>query len=110
MSIILSFLLRIYSFHGKYFYEENEKDDFRARNLYEAALRKWQRSEPGQEKPDDFTYMEIMAHLARVEKRAGNFDQAIQYLELLKRVSPSPVTIQEQIDQLKKDRPSTAKP
>jgi tetratricopeptide (TPR) repeat protein len=82
-------------------YEENQKDTFRARNLYECALRKWQASESTKKTPDDFTYMQITGHLARLEERDGRLPEAIRYLELLEKVSPSPQAIRKQIDDLK---------
>lgn len=81
--------------------EENHQDTVRARNLYEAALRKWEQTEPAKDKPDEFGLMQITGHLARLEERAGHIDKAIAYLERLRSVSPNPDSIQAQIDRLK---------
>jgi len=82
-------------------YEENRNDDSRARNLYEAALRKRQNLAAAQRDPDDVVFMQITGHLARLENRVGNLDQAIRYFEMLQKVSPSPESVQKQIDELK---------
>lgn len=81
--------------------EENRHDDFRARNLFEAAARKWERSEAGKEEPDKFAFMQITGRLARLEARQGNIVKAISYLEMLREVSPNPESIQRQIGTLK---------
>jgi tetratricopeptide (TPR) repeat protein len=80
--------------------EENHQDPVRARNLFEAALRKWEQTERAKDKPDEFGYMQITGHLARLEERAGHIDKAIAYLEQLRTVSPNPDSIQSQIERL----------
>jgi tetratricopeptide (TPR) repeat protein len=81
-------------------FQENRHDSLRARNLFELALRKWNTSEPGKADPDNFTYMQITAHLARLEEEERHFEKAITYLKLLQKVSPHPDKIQEQISEL----------
>lgn len=82
-------------------YEENRGDDLRARTLFEAALREWQASESGKEKPDEFALMQLTGHLARLEERQGRHQPAIGYLERLLKVSPHPEAIQKWIDKLR---------
>ena len=82
-------------------YEQNYHDPGRARNLFEAALRNWQRSDAAKVERDDLSFMEITAHLARLEEKEGHLAQAIFYLEMLRKVSPSPGGVQKQIDALK---------
>ncbi len=84
--------------------EENHHDDFRARNLYELALRKWQHTEAGKPDPDKFVLMEITGRLARLEERAGHLDKAIAYLEMLASVSANPAGVKQQIEELKAKR------
>lgn len=84
--------------------EQDRHDPVRARNLFEAALRKWEQTQRAKEKPDEFGYMQITGHLARLEERAGNVEKAIAYLELLRAVSPNPDSIQRQIEHLKSQR------
>jgi hypothetical protein len=85
---------------GKLF-EEDRKDDLRARNLFELALRKWERSESGKAEPDKFAFQQITGHLARLEEREERLEKALEYLELLRGVSPNPDKIQEQIVELR---------
>jgi tetratricopeptide (TPR) repeat protein len=82
-------------------FEEDRKDDLRARNLFELALRKWERSESGKAEPDKFVFQQITGHLARLEEREERFEKALEYLELLRAVSPNPDKIQEQIAELR---------
>jgi hypothetical protein len=88
--------------------EENHKDDFRAHNLYELALKKWEVSESGKKEPDELTFMQITMHQARLEERAGRLPDAIRYLEMLEKVSPNPVAIRQQIEEMKARSASTA--
>jgi tetratricopeptide (TPR) repeat protein len=81
--------------------EENHHDAIRARNLYLAALQKWQRSQSGKDDPDQFSYMQITAGLAHLEEGEGHYAKAIEYLEMLRRVSPSADGVQAHIDALK---------
>jgi len=48
---------------------------------------------------------EILGGLFQVELQQGHFDQAIGYLEQLKKVSPSPESIQRQIDEIRRSHP-----
>jgi tetratricopeptide (TPR) repeat protein len=82
-------------------YEENRHNNFRAINLFEAALRQWQRGESNKRDADEFTYEQIVAHLARIEEKEAHWDRAIPYLEMLRKVSPRPEQIQKQIDDLR---------
>src|SRR5258708_3903046 len=61
-------------------FDENHHDPARARNLWELALRNWQRSEGPKEKPDKFSLNQILSHLAFLEESQGNYQQAINYL------------------------------
>lgn len=82
-------------------YDENRRDPARARNLFELALAKWQRLELSKPHPDRIAFMQIIGHLARLEKNAGRLDHALHYLTLLHKVSPHPDLIQQQIDALR---------
>jgi hypothetical protein len=44
-------------------------------------------------------YDDITVSLAQLEERAGNWSQAIKYLEMAKQVSPYSNDIQKQIDE-----------
>ena len=81
-------------------YLEGRNDDTRARNLYLAALRSWGRENAGQADPDDFLLGHILGSLAKLEEHEGNTAKALEYLKLLKKVSPTPEAIQQQINAL----------
>lgn len=83
-------------------FSENRNNPDRARNLWEIALRKWQEQEKAGLKPNELSYQEITANLAKTEEKAGNITQAIVYLKMLKEKSPVPETVQRQIDDLQK--------
>lgn len=81
--------------------EEHRHDAARARNLWEAALRKWDQRNAGLPEPDNVTRAALLGHLARLEERAGNSRRAIEHLEALKPLSPAPQAIQFQIEELR---------
>jgi tetratricopeptide (TPR) repeat protein len=81
-------------------YAENKNEPARARNLWEAALRQWQRQDSEKAQPDKFLFLEITSHLALVEEQQGNLPKAIAYMEMWKSKSPSPAEIQQRIDEL----------
>ena len=82
--------------------DENRKDLDRARNLYELALAKWNRQESGQAEPNVLLHQQIVVRLARLEERAGHWNDSIRYLELLKQYSPYPDQVQKQIEEVKR--------
>jgi len=81
---------------------EQRKDDARARNLFEAALRKWERHEAPTAEPDLTLKQRMLGNLARLEERAGRFDRAIAHLEALKRISPAAAMLEVQIEELRR--------
>ena len=82
-------------------FDENHHDPARARNLWQAALLNWRKQESGKAKPDEFSFLEITSHLAKLEEKESNFDRALAYMEMWKTKSPSPGAIQHQIDELR---------
>ncbi len=82
-------------------YKENENDPVRARNLWEAALRRWEETEPGKKEPNLFALDKIAVNLARLEEAAGHWDRAINYLEMAVKASPNPQALQQQIAELR---------
>lgn len=86
-------------------FAENYKDSDRARNTWEAALRRWNEQEGSKKNPDNFLLGEIAWGLARLEESAGNNQKAISYLELAKKASPYPENVQKRIDELKQAQP-----
>jgi len=89
-------------------YSENKNDQARARNLWEAALRQWQKQEAPKPDPDRFLFIEIASHLALLEEKQGNHPQALAYMELWKARSPSPAAVQKFIDDLRRKISSPA--
>jgi tetratricopeptide (TPR) repeat protein len=83
-------------------YAENRTNTFRARNLWEAALKKWQEQEPAKKEPDNFLLEQISTHLAVLEEKEGNYDKAIAWFETSKKASQTPAALQERIDELRK--------
>ena len=83
-------------------YNEEFHDPERACNLWSLALRYWREQQEGKKDPDLISADEITISLARVEEQQGHLSSALEYLEQAKKYSPSPKTIQEQIDELKK--------
>jgi tetratricopeptide (TPR) repeat protein len=82
---------------------ENRRDSVRARNLWSAALDRWNEQKPQKEKPNLFALDQILVNLARLEEKQGNYAQAIHWLEMAiaKDASPSPDALRKQIDELK---------
>jgi tetratricopeptide (TPR) repeat protein len=82
-------------------YDENDHDTPRARNVWELALRKWLSQESSKKEPDNQNLEQIVLHLARLEEKAGNFARSIQLLEIAKKVSPNPGSLDSQIAELR---------
>jgi tetratricopeptide (TPR) repeat protein len=82
-------------------YNENYHDPVRARNIWEAALRRWQAQSDADKKNNKIGLDEIAMNLGRLEEGAGNWNQAINYFEMAMQVSPNPDAIQKRIDELK---------
>jgi len=81
-------------------YSENRNDQARARNLWEASLRQWQRQEAPKSDPDKFLFIQIVSHLALFEEKQGHYPQALAYMELWKARSPGPDAVQKFIDDI----------
>lgn len=94
---------------GQLYFEDRHNPD-RARNLYLAALASWNLQNAGKDEKDQdkFNLDHIASALAELEEQQHNLPQAIEYLKLLKRVSPDPDVIQKHIDEL--SQPTPAKP
>jgi tetratricopeptide (TPR) repeat protein len=80
---------------------ENRKDVGRARNVWEAALRRWDQQETAKPEPNLFLLQQLLAHLAKLEEGAGRFPVALAYWERLKTISPAPAEVQKRIDELR---------
>jgi len=80
--------------------DENRHDPLRARNLWEAALRQWQKQQADKPDADKFLATEILAHLATLEKKQGDFEPALAHMELWKKYSPKPGEVEKRIEEL----------
>jgi tetratricopeptide (TPR) repeat protein len=81
-----------------------------ARNLWELALRRWHEQQDASEKPDLLSLAQVLTSLARLEVRENHRDQAVLYLEQLKKISPVPGEIQKRIQEVKAGLPFEADP
>jgi tetratricopeptide (TPR) repeat protein len=79
-------------------FNENHHDAARTRNLWELALRNWEKSESANSHPDKFVFWHIVSSLAMLEEREGNYAQALAYMELWKTCSADPAKVQERIN------------
>jgi tetratricopeptide (TPR) repeat protein len=85
---------------GRLYYEER-KDSTRARNVWLVALRQWQIKEKPTAKPNYLVLERILSGLTSVDVQQGRVQEALQYLDQLKQISPEPAQVQERIDELK---------
>jgi tetratricopeptide (TPR) repeat protein len=81
-------------------YYENHHDPSRARNVWEMALTKWMTHEAQKPQPDLFELAQIALNLSRLEEAAGNFQRAIELIQLAMKASPNPDLLQKQINEL----------
>jgi tetratricopeptide (TPR) repeat protein len=89
-------------------YLESRKDLPRAKNLFLAALRKWQevegpkpeKTENGEGERNVHLKGQILDKLAEEEIAAGRIPQAIEYFKQAKEFSPFPDEVQKRIDEL----------
>jgi tetratricopeptide (TPR) repeat protein len=82
-------------------YEQNDKNDEKARNIWLAAKRFWEQQSSEAKEASLDHYGKITINLARLENKAGNLPLAIKYFELTKLTSPNPAAIQKQIDEIR---------
>jgi tetratricopeptide (TPR) repeat protein len=82
-------------------YDENYHDPGRARNLWESALKHWNRDEAGKKDADTFLLLQICWQLALLEEKSGHPEKAIPYLQTAKSVSPHPEQVQARIEEVK---------
>jgi len=87
---------------------EERNDPVLARNLWELALGRWREQAAGPAQPDRLLLAEMLTHLARLEVRANRRDKAISYLEVLKKISPTPQEIQKRIEEVRAGLPFEA--
>ena len=82
-------------------YYENRKQNDRARNVWELALKKWREEQVKHAEQDLLLYDQLIGNLARLEEQEKNYSQALTYLEALKVVSPSKADIEKWIQEVR---------
>jgi tetratricopeptide (TPR) repeat protein len=82
-------------------YETDRKDDERARNLFDLALKKWNKQERQKEKPDLFGLEQILANLVETEYRLGDLRACLEHLQQLEPITPYPDTVRKHIEDVK---------
>ena len=82
-------------------YQEDRKNDDRARNLWELGAARIQEMKKPLSDQDKFTLANLSLNLSRLEESHGNLSDAIRWLEVYKPVSPHPAEVQKQIDELR---------
>lgn len=82
-------------------YAEDRKDASRARNVLDLALTRWNAQEASKPEPNLFLLEQIAVRLGNLEEDAGNFTRAIHLLELARKASPHPETLQSRIQELR---------
>ena len=79
-------------------YDESYHDELRARNVWELAVRKWQKLDPASQDDNKLIMEQITSHLAKLEENAGNLPKAIEWYQAAKKVSNTPDALQTQIN------------
>jgi tetratricopeptide (TPR) repeat protein len=74
-------------------HEEHHRDFERARNLWEVALKKWDKTEAVQPEPNIFIAAQILSHIAKLEEDHGDLTRAIRHLQALAVISPNAVSV-----------------
>ncbi len=88
-----------------------EKRDFdRARNVLEMGFRRWREQENSKpvEQQDRFAAAQILNNLALIEDQTGHRQQAINWLQIVKKISPHPEAIEQRISEVRAGQPLKA--
>lgn len=79
---------------------DTHQDKSKARNLWELALRRWVEQEGVKPEPDHLLLGQITVHLAKLEDEAADYDAAIHYWTLARKVSPRLEAVDERIAEI----------
>ncbi|HEY0551599.1 MAG TPA: hypothetical protein VGF13_18490 [Verrucomicrobiae bacterium] len=90
---------------GRSYFER--QDYVPARNVLEMAMSRWREQEnaKSEEQQNRFAAMQILNHLSRVEDRTGHPQRAIEWLAILKKISPHPAEIDKRIAEVRAGQP-----
>jgi tetratricopeptide (TPR) repeat protein len=90
-------------------YQEDKKDDIRARNIWELGVTKLD-ALTNRTDQDDYILFRLTLYLARLAEKQENWPVAVKWLEREKTVSPEPALVEKQIaeDKLKINLPTPA--
>jgi tetratricopeptide (TPR) repeat protein len=93
---------------GRSYFEK--RDYIRARNVLEMGINRWREQENPKpvEQQNRFSAEQILNYLARVEDRTGHREQAIRWLEIVRKVSPHPEEIDKRIAEVRAGQPLEA--
>lgn len=83
-------------------YSENYHDTDRARNVWQAAIRKWLQLDSETQKDNRLIFEQITSHLAKLEEDAGNLPQALKWYLAAQKVSVVPDALQPHIVDIQK--------
>lgn len=84
-----------------------DRSDFvGARNLWEIALQRWREQENPKpvDQQDRFLVQQILNHLARVDARLGDREHAVQWLQIVRKLSPRPAEIDKRIQEVREGK------
>ncbi|MGO8838501.1 MAG: tetratricopeptide repeat protein [Limisphaerales bacterium] len=85
---------------GRLYYQTYQDID-RARNVWQLALNCFMKQDPALQKENKLGFDEITVNLANLERKAGNYPDAIRWFQAAQKVSPAPEFLQQQIDEIK---------
>lgn len=78
-------------------YDAHINQPARARNVWKLALQRWNETEPDKEKPDTLAYERVLVYLGELERRQGDFLQAVLYFDEAGKFSPRPDALAKRI-------------
>lgn len=93
---------------GRSYLEKGDLD--RARNVLEMGFRRWREQENSKsaEQQNRFAAAQLLNNLALTEDQSGNREQAINWLQIVKKISPDPKAIDQRISEIRAGQPLRA--
>ncbi len=83
-------------------YDESYHDTDRARNVWNAAIRKWLKIGSDEQKDNRIIFEQIATHLGKLEEDAGNLPEALNWYSAAQKVSTAPAILQLRINAVRK--------